>query len=335
MTQQLQHYVPRFLLRQFGSGKKDYVHIYDKQKGKTFKLSAGNKGMIPVAAERGMYDFEFVGVPVSMEQGLSQQEAKAAQHIARIVKDGRLHPEDPMERGTLAVFLAVQMVRTRAVLEMNADIFGRMKSWLDEQGVARDFFAPDPHVGEGENAQKALMARQIANAHRDYAPVLLEKVWLLLRTDVRSPFLMGDHPIALFNDVERPGRGNLGIAVEGIQIYFPLSPTLALALWCLTIPEMLRKFVSMMADRSESHPHEMGPHVQPWRDAIATLEALNNSTPLLYRPENVEHFNSLQVAHAERFVFSSHSDFSFVEKMVGSEPLLRRGRRMSEMTGKF
>ena len=47
MTQQLQHYVPRFLLRQFGSGKKDYVHIYDKQKGKTFKLSAGNKGMIP------------------------------------------------------------------------------------------------------------------------------------------------------------------------------------------------------------------------------------------------------------------------------------------------
>lgn len=66
MTQQLQHYVPRFLLRKYGSGKKHYVHIFDKQTGKTFKLAADNKALIPVAAERGMYDFEFMGVPSSM-----------------------------------------------------------------------------------------------------------------------------------------------------------------------------------------------------------------------------------------------------------------------------
>lgn len=323
------------MLRQFGSGKKPYVHVFDKRTDKTFKLATGKKALIPVAAERGMYDFEFMGIPSSMDCGLTKLEDQAAPYIVRILKNGRLHPEDPMEKATLAVFLAVQMVRTRGALETNADIFARMTAWLKEQGAPPDFFAPDPYVGQGENAEKALMARQISSAHLDYAPALIKKEWLLLRSERRAPFMLGDHPFALFNDIERPGHGNLGIGVEGIQIYFPLSPVYALALWCPTIPEMLRKFVSIMADRSESHPHQMEQHMQAWQDAITNLEALERGSPLVFRSENVEHFNSLQVAHAERFVFSTGGDFSLVEKMLSADPSFRIGRRMSEMTAKF
>lgn len=58
-------------------------------------------------------------------------------------------------------------------------------------------------------------------------------------------------------------------------------------------------------------------------------------TPLHMEPVSVMHFNSLQVRSAERFVFGSTDDFSLVEEMVGSDPTMRRGRRMIEATGKF
>lgn len=311
------------------------MHICDKQTGKKFKLAASKNALIPIAAERGMYDFEFMGTPFSIENGLSQLESKAAVHIRKIIEDARLHPEDPEEKGTLAIFLAVQMVRTRAIRAINADVFARMRAWLVKEGAPADFFAPDSFVGEGENAEKALVARQIVNAHKDLAPSLVEKEWLLFKSDTHNPFLMGDHPLALFNDVERPGRGNLGIGVEGIQIHLPLSPTYTLALWCPTIPAMLRNFVSQMADKSELHSHLIEQHIAAWRDAIETLEALNSGQPISCRPENVLHFNSLQIVHSERFVFSSQDDFSLVDEMISVDPALRQGRRMSEMTEKF
>ncbi|MDO8777617.1 MAG: hypothetical protein Q7K57_54660 [Burkholderiaceae bacterium] len=33
MSDPLQHYVPKFMLRRFSSGKKDLVHAYDKAAG--------------------------------------------------------------------------------------------------------------------------------------------------------------------------------------------------------------------------------------------------------------------------------------------------------------
>ena len=33
MGNQLQHYVPQFMLRRFGKGKKEHVHVLDKQSG--------------------------------------------------------------------------------------------------------------------------------------------------------------------------------------------------------------------------------------------------------------------------------------------------------------
>ena len=76
---------------------------------------------------------------------------------------------DPMERATLACFLAAQMVRTRAVLETQADMMARMTAWLKTQGAPDGFFEDDPNVGDGENADKALLARLITSAPRDLA----------------------------------------------------------------------------------------------------------------------------------------------------------------------
>ena len=34
----VQHYVPQFLLRKFGNGKKDQLHVFDKQTGRILQM---------------------------------------------------------------------------------------------------------------------------------------------------------------------------------------------------------------------------------------------------------------------------------------------------------
>lgn len=332
---QLQHYVPRFLLRQFGSGKKHHVRVHDKHTGKSFSFSASKKSAIAVAAEYHMYDFEFAGEQVTIEPGLADLESKSAEFVVRLIREEKFAFDNPMERATLASFLAVQMVRTRAVIEQSNDIMTRMRGWLDAQGGAPEgFFAPDPLVGDGVNAEKAMLARLITNAITQFAPALVDKDWVLLKTDSKHPLVLGDHPFAMFNDRDSGPRGNLGIGCEGIQIYFPLSPTLALGLWCHSLQDECWNMVEALHQRSIGSELTAG-EVRGLKIATSAIEAIRDGTPLHMEPASVLHFNSLQVRSAERFVFGSTDDFSLVQEMVHSDPTMRRGQRMTEATGKF
>ncbi len=328
-TTQLQHYVPRFLLRRFGCGKKESLHVFDKHKNITF-ASVATK----IAAMKNFYDFEFMGASMSVEPMLSHVEKKASEHIARIVKNRQLSINDPNERGELAAFFAIQMVRTPAVQATHSELFNQMEIWLRANGASQEFFAPDPAVGNGENAERAMMARNILNAPKNYAPALIDKDWLLMQTDNKHPYLIGDHPLTMHNMVKQEGRGNLGIAVEGIELYFPLSPQLALAIWCPSHHQFLTDGIHNL-DRLAGTLNSDRSWVSAKNDALEILEAIQSGKPLRSKPENVEFFNSLQIATAERFVFSSNDDFSIVQEMIRTNPELCHGRRMHEATGKF
>lgn len=68
----VQHYVPRFLLRNFCVGAKSQLWAYDKSTGKSFKTAVEN-----VAGERDFYELTFGG-SLSLEEGLSRLEAAAS-----------------------------------------------------------------------------------------------------------------------------------------------------------------------------------------------------------------------------------------------------------------
>jgi hypothetical protein len=70
------------------------------------------------------------------------------------------------------------------------------------------------------------------NAPSVFGPHFLNKDWLLISTTRKSPFIIGDNPLALQNAIDMGPYGNLGLAVKGIEIYLPLSPVRALAIWC-------------------------------------------------------------------------------------------------------
>ena len=57
MSKELQHYVPRFLLKNFAKGKKPQIFVYDKSNDKQFKTNIKN-----IAAETGFYDIKVDGI---------------------------------------------------------------------------------------------------------------------------------------------------------------------------------------------------------------------------------------------------------------------------------
>lgn len=324
---QLQHYVPRFLLRRFGRGKKDQLHTYDKSTGTAFSRAA-----CKLAAQYDYYDFEFMGEAMTVEPGLADVEAKAGAHIARIVKERRLNLADPVERGELARFFAVQLVRTPAQQATNGELFSRMETWLRTEGMPEAFFAPDPHVGGGENAERAMMARRIVNAPIEYGQAFIDKDWVLFETHQAHPYLIGDHPLVMHNEKKSDLRGNVGLNVEGIEIYFPISPRLTLGMLCPSIGDRIHSELA----KSDAGSHSPGAAVVgDLSPPVRLMLAMGSGAPFDAGTEGSTFFNSLQIANAERFVFSADGNFSLLEDMLKRDPAMKRGQRLTEVTGKF
>lgn len=65
----VQHYVPRFPLRNFCAGEKPKIWAFDKNTGKSFETNVRN-----VAGERDFYDLSVGDATLSLEEGLSKLE---------------------------------------------------------------------------------------------------------------------------------------------------------------------------------------------------------------------------------------------------------------------
>ena len=330
MTTQRQHYVPQFLLRRFIGNDTKQLYVLDKLNNKTFPSNPRK-----VAVKGNYYDFKFHGYDCTLEPALAELEDKASRHISRIIKDRKLNPSDPFERADLARFLAVQLVRTPAQKTMQNDLFMRLEAFLRSEGVPNAFFESDPAIGEGENAKRAMMARSICDASKEYAVFIAEKDWILFESDDNIPYMIWDHPLTMCNSIERLGRGNLGLKVEGIQLYFPLSPNLALCLMCPSYYKRFLNSIEEIANLSEINPKIPKQIINSWKSIIEMVECIQTGKPFKSTPEVVEAFNSLQISTAERFIFSSINDFSLAQDMIQKDKALRYGRRMQEAAGKF
>jgi hypothetical protein len=330
MAPQLQHFVPQFILRRFTANDRDQVNVFDKHLGTTFTANFRK-----LAAIKNYYDFDFERQRMTIEPSLARIESLAASHVERILRERRLNVSDPVERFELSRFLSIQMVRTPAVEMADADLSGRLKAWLLDNGMRDDFFAPDPALGDGPNADRATMALRIARAPQEFALMLAEKDWLLLETNPTNPYLIGDHPFAMHNDNETWPRGNIGLNVEGIQIYFPLSPEITLTLWCPALRQSFVDGVTRLKNATEVEAQPSGSLPDAQASLVEIMEAIRTGEPLATKAQTVDFNNSLQVANAERFVFSSNGDFTLAKSMIRSNPNFRNGRRYQEGTGKF
>jgi hypothetical protein len=106
-------------------------------------------------------------------------------------------------------------------------------------------------------------------------------------------------------------------------------------MWCPSIQQQLLDGFKRLDELAERAPELASQYIKAWEDGVQIVEAIRSGNALRNRAESVTHFNSLQIATAERFVFSSDEDFMLVEQMIQDNPELRFGRRLEEATGKF
>ena len=314
----VQHYVPQFLLRNFGNGKKDQVWVYDKATNRSFSTNAKN-----IASESRFYDFHLHGQLISLEPLLSTVESNAKPIIKGILEADSLAALGDQDKAMVAAFLSIQLTRTKTFREQWSGIPRMLREHFGARG---EKVAPGSQAAElmrdlSVNESKAETARFIAEAPREFAPHLLTKQWVLVATTRKYPFLISDNPLTLQNMIDMSPRGNLGLAVRGIEIYFPLSPIRALAIWCPSLLDMVRCGTDSFRHLA---PGFAGPSIS---SLLALDEAIGTGRAFAYEKENVVNFNSLQIARSERYVFSSVNDFQLIKEMLQSHTNLRRGPR--------
>lgn len=317
----VQHYVPQFLLRNFGRGKKHHLHVFDKQTERAFETNVKN-----VAGENHFYDFDLKGHKLTLEPSLSQLESKTKPVLDRLLNADTIHVLSPEERAWLSVFFAVQFTRTRAFREqwralpelIDEKLRRMAKSDDDLQAVEELIRRPD------ENQTTLEVARFMIDAPKDFAPHFASKTWLLLQTDRRAPFMIGDNPLTLQNSIDMGPLGNIGLGVRGIEIYFPLSPSRALAMWCPSHEEMFRNAATNLR---RLPPEIAATHIRDPSGIEEIATAMDTGRPLRFKPINVINFNSLQILYAERYIFSSVEDFTLAREIISSHPNVRYGPR--------
>jgi hypothetical protein len=296
------HYIPQFLLRGFASAKRKQVYVFDKSNDNEFRSSVRN-----LACQRDFYDPD-------LDKWLGKLEDTSAPIIQSIRTKRTLNHLQDAETQWLAGFVAVQQVRTLHHRAVSADIDKQLADALRGMGAepnsVKNFHElTDSEIREQTNAN-------IQGLSLDLLPYILNKDWILFSAFSGSEFWIGDHPVALANNLN-PGdglRGTLGFGVPGIEIYLPISSELMLGCLCPSIRAM---FAVSQAGRLPVVPR-----------AEEFLRAFDGSTTLQLNSENLKYHNSLQVVNAERFVYSEHSTFDMVREMVSSDETLRTGNRV-------
>lgn len=326
------------LLRNFAVSKSEQVYAFDKQTNHIIRTNIRN-----IATERNFYDLVFEGRRRSLEPALGRLETITADALKKVIVAKSLGVLSAEERTWLGFFVAAQHVRVRA--------FREMSKALDEQLTAKVLeIGGDPKSVEGwrpftdEQDLTNFATSFLAEAIPDFSRIMNSKIWLLMETNKSDPFWISDNPVTMHNNRDFGPYGNIGLAVTGIQIHLPISPTLTIALWC---PSILDEISEAVEKARKTHQKMRFQHLfgigHAWRSLDAAINSyehtiksndemmarISDGRPLACTPENVMFFNSLQMLWAERHLVSCKREFSLAERMIADDPRCRHGRRMS------
>lgn len=285
-----QHYVPRFLLKEFGSGKKHRLYAYDKQTDRVFQTNPEK-----VAAENGFYDFTLEGSTFTAEPAMGSLETATAPVLKRIIREESLASLTDEERRLLSLFVAVQYTRTRNFRDTLSDLSQRMVEWLRGIGADAEGLEMTEDAAAAMSVQMALEADELA-------PFIYDKAWLLLKNPTPTPFYTSDNPVTFQNLDDFGPYGNIGLAVPGIEIYLPLGSRLCLSMICRTREEQVRDVLRQAEPFPRTLPQMDRALASRAHQARRLVAAIDQGVPLLQERDNVMNVNSLQVRYSARYV---------------------------------
>jgi len=311
-----QHIVPEFLLSHFPVKGNDRLFTFDKWTEKIFATTPEK-----AAKEGGFYDIELDGKVTSLESPLSNLESAVAPIIDGLVGGIQINQRTKEERVTLGLFCVVQMQRDRNSRAAWIDFRDQMREHLKKLGA-------DPAKVKGfedpsDEEMKASSVLHIATAVK-FLPYLLDKTWSLQVVPPGANLFSSDSPVTLHNERTFGFYGNIGLAVPGIEISLPISSELNLWMTCPSIRRDIRRRYL----KAQFHRWILRRDIPSLPLIKNLVRSLAGKEVFRLTPANVERLNSLQVARAERFVYSRTEDFSLVRRMISDNPSFKKGRRI-------
>lgn len=293
-----QHYVPRFYLGRFAEDGQ--ISVLDKKTGRTFATNILNVG-----CESYFYDVrpELLHNPADaqlVERQLALLDEHAAAMIAQVVdRAGRSSNRkirartrilDDELRGRLAEVTAVQLMRTREFRELilqGVQLWGAAAS--EDLTASGELDRPFRLNVSPDDA--GLIHAQVAfgnDSDRVFriAEILYNHIWVVgFAGRAQVSLLTSDNPVVRWNRL----NGSSGLSVWGVEIAFPLSPTVVL----------------LIAERRAYEAYST-------RDGC--LVALSN--------REVRFYNSLQIACSTAQIYGSAAAIELARKYLEIRPSL-------------
>lgn len=337
----LQHFVPQFLLKNWGAGKHHRVHVFDKRTLKSFaqptKNSAAQRNFYnlpddivrpllekaieekPIAFPREIID----GAVMSAEQTLGEMESAAAPLVRDLLTQRNLALLNDEGRSKLSVFVALQIVRTPAMRERGAEalvqLHGFVQRILKSRGVDVATGLVDAGVPEPTAANIAFAhLQQMEPLVKKLAPIIFAKDWLLDLAPPGHRLWIGDDPVALTRSrASTSPHFGAGYGSDDADLLFPLSPAVTLRLLGPTTVDHLQR-IATRAPR-----------------ARAIIESLRTGAPRQLNRDDVDQLNLHQLANARQYIFSYDNAFDLARVILMERPDWREGSgfRMSTDLG--
>jgi hypothetical protein len=324
----VQHYVAQQILRNFCvepvTKESPQIWVYDKKTDRTFRTNIKN-----VAAEHDFYNFTEDGYEYTVDPGLTRLERAFVKCLRKIIAGRSLAGLTPDDKELLLMFIAVQKVRGKDLRE---------SLWDMQEGVAAAFRQRGDDLANVENFEildekgiKRDSIRMMTNLAQTFVPHLRDKQLVLFETHPPHLYYISDTPVVMQNTIHPRNslKSGLGLAVDGIEIYLPVSRTLTLALlWSGYRSALMLAYQKHMAIKQRD-PDEAAIQEIPGTSSVeALVYGLQTGNAVLSGLQNVLNLNSLQVAYSSRYVYCATNDFELVREMLKEHPNLREVQRV-------
>jgi len=225
----------------------------------------------------------------------------------------------------LSHFFALQFVRTKQHRQLIKDLSETLGNTFKKRG--EDISQIKDYIEVDDKTIKLHGIRSVIKSS-DYAPYFLNKSWVLFKTTKSHPLYISDNPVTLQNMVDYGPYGNIGLAVKGIEIYFPLSEILALGMFCPSHEDEFRKTYEKYNMIMTIDPILASQSIKDPLFITQLMDGFEKRYTVPYRVESLINHNSLQVYYSSRFIFSGTSDFSLAEEMIRKNPEIKDGPKM-------
>jgi len=317
-------------------GKLPQVHVLDKSDDRTFRTPGEN-----ILLGRDFNTFDDGDMALSLEGAMGQIETQAAKAIQALRLRRALNALSTEDRAAICVFAALQRLRGVGLRAQMLDMDTQLRAMLRANGDDPDLI-PQLKGGQDPEQVKLTALLFIRNNLDAFAKSLALKAMFLIEPPAGRTLLLGDSPVVMANSVDHGPYGNLGFEVEGIELYLPIAPDLAIGFWCPTLvlfmETALKQCEASLRNTAAAAVLGIGPEVEQLRQMRADLASrerrirddlarIGAGTAVLYDPDNLDYLNSLQIAHAERHILSHDGDFSLVRRMISDNPAFRGGPR--------